>query len=54
MIDWAMEEREEKYIKKKNIIMKVLPEFQSLFAETKEISSKANFENWNRREWKIS
>ena len=43
MVDRAMEEREEKYIKKKNITMKVLPEFQSLFAETKEISSKAYF-----------
>ena len=45
MVDRAMEEREEKYIKKKNITMKVLPEFQSLFAETKEISSKAYFGN---------
>ena len=44
MVDRAMEEREEKYIKK-NITMKVLPEFQSLFAEIKEISSKTNFEN---------
>ena len=45
MVDRAMEEREEKCIKKKNITMKVLPEFQSLFAETKEISSKAYFGN---------
>ena len=48
MVDRAMEEREEreeKYTKKKKIAMKVLPEFQSLFAETKEISSKAYFGN---------
>ena len=44
MVDSSMEAREEKYTKK-NITMKVLPEFQSLFVETKEISSKAIFEN---------
>ena len=45
MVDRAVEEREEKYTKKKNIAMKMLPEFQSLFVETKEISSKAYFGN---------
>ena len=40
MINKAIEEREEKYVSKKNIYMKVLPEFKRLFDETKEISRK--------------
>ena len=40
MVDKAMDEREEKYTKKKNISMRVLPEFKRLFDDTKEISSK--------------
>ena len=43
MVDEAIKEREEKYIKKKDTKMKVLPEFQSLFTETKEIFSKIFF-----------
>ena len=34
------EENEERYIQKKNLSMKVLPEFQRMFAEVKEVSSK--------------
>ena len=35
-----MDEREEKYTKKRNVSMRVLPEFKRLFDNTKEISSK--------------
>ena len=40
MVDKAMDEREEKYTKKRNISMRVLTEFKKLFENTKEISSK--------------
>ena len=41
MIDKSMEKREYQFVKKKNITMKVLPEFQRMFKETKEMSSKS-------------
>ena len=53
MIDKAMEMREEKYIKRKNITMKVLPKFKDLFAEVKEILSNRYSLNYFRRKRKI-
>ena len=49
MIDNAMEMREEKYIKRKSITMKVLPKFKDLFTEVKEISSNRYSLNYFRR-----
>ena len=40
MIKKALEEREEKYISKRSIKMKILPEFKRMFDDTKEVSSK--------------
>ena len=53
MIDKTMETREEKYIKRKNITMKVLPKFKDLFTEVKEISSNRYSLNYFRRKRKI-
>ena len=40
LVNKVNEKNEEKYIQKKNLSMKVLPEFQRMFAEVKEVSSK--------------
>ena len=40
MVDNVKHDNEERYIKKKNLSMRVLPEFQRMFADTKELSSK--------------
>ena len=46
MIDRAMARREYQFVKKKNITMKVLPEFQRMFKETKEMSSELQSYHW--------
>ena len=40
MVNSAMEVREEKYILKRRIKMKILPEFKWMFNDKKEVSSK--------------
>ena len=40
MVEIIMSEYEEKYIKKRNLTMNVLPQFQQLFSEVHEVSSK--------------
>ena len=40
MVNSAMEVREEKYISKRSIKMKILPEFMRMFDDTKKVSSK--------------
>ena len=39
LVEKAEAKREDKFIKKRGITMKVLPEFQKLFVESKELSS---------------
>ena len=42
MIERVKAESEEKYINKRSLNMKVLPEFQKIFIEAKEVSSRLN------------
>ena len=39
MVDNAMEQREDKFVKKRSLKMKVLPEFLQMFTDSKELSS---------------
>ena len=39
MFDEAIEDKEERYTQKKNLTTKVLPEFQQMFTDLKELSS---------------
>ena len=43
MVEGALEVREQKYTKKKNIKMNVLPSFRAMFEETNEVSSRFIF-----------
>ena len=48
-----MEQREEKFIKKRNLTMKVLPEFLQMFTDSKELSSIPLINNCYRAKGKI-
>ena len=39
MFDEAIEDKEERFTQKKNLTTKVLPEFQQMFTDLKELSS---------------
>ena len=53
MVDNAMENREDKFVKKRNLTMKVLPEFLQMFTDSKELSSINSISNWYRAKRKI-
>ena len=54
MVDNAMEQREDKFVKKRSLTIKVLPEFLQMFTDLKELSSINSIGICYRTKMKIS